>query len=259
MKHLAAAAVVLLIGLGPVAISRAAPAWGSNCLACHGQISSGTLQVIDADGTADPDESATGAPDRGVLKYFQGYRGQTKALRAEVSGLNTNDRYAVEIKRLGFPGVKQAGRLTYQGDCDWAEWTNPGSHYTDPPVGYRWGAGPTTFAFDIAVGETAPYDYYDLILAAAGKRADGTLFYAEEHFYLHVSLYIAPGDLDEDGDVDLLDFAGFLACLAGPQVTTPPGGCSAATFTACDFDHDGDVDLADFGAFTSDFTGPAAP
>ncbi len=51
-------------------------------------------------------------------------------------------------------------------------------------------------------------------------------------------------DLDNDGDVDLADFASFIAHFAGPQ--------SAAENEAPvegDLDGDGDVDLADFGVF----------
>ena len=58
-----------------------------------------------------------------------------------------------------------------------------------------------------------------------------------------------PGDLDGDLDVDLADYALFAACLAGPDVTTPPVGCSMGTFTTADLDADGDVDLTDGAAF----------
>jgi len=56
-------------------------------------------------------------------------------------------------------------------------------------------------------------------------------------------------DLDNDGDVDLLDYAVLATCLAGPDVLTPSGGCTASQFQASDLDADADVDLGDFGAF----------
>ncbi|MCK4659887.1 MAG: hypothetical protein KAV82_10240 [Phycisphaerae bacterium] len=65
----------------------------------------------------------------------------------------------------------------------------------------------------------------------------------------------AVSDLDRDGDVDLDDFAGFIGCLAGPEVTTPPGGCTSGRFDSADLDSDGDVDLADFNVFQAEFTG----
>jgi hypothetical protein len=57
------------------------------------------------------------------------------------------------------------------------------------------------------------------------------------------------GDLDDDGDVDLGDYAIFANCLAGPEVTTPPGDCSADEFNWADVHPDDNVDLWDFAKF----------
>jgi hypothetical protein len=60
------------------------------------------------------------------------------------------------------------------------------------------------------------------------------------------------GDCDNDGDVDLADFALFQACFSGPnRPPTSVTGCAAV-----DLDDDGDVDLADFGVFQRCFNGP---
>ena len=64
-----------------------------------------------------------------------------------------------------------------------------------------------------------------------------------------------PGDLDQDGDVDIDDFNTFAGCMAGPDVTTPPPGCDPTDFANADLNVDGDVDLGDFAAFQSAFTG----
>ena len=64
-----------------------------------------------------------------------------------------------------------------------------------------------------------------------------------------------PCDLDDDGDVDLNDFATFAICYGGATVTTPPPSCPQDDFEGSDFDDDGDVDLTDFATFALNFTG----
>ena len=49
------------------------------------------------------------------------------------------------------------------------------------------------------------------------------------------------GDVDHDGDVEGDDLAGWTTCMPGPDIAAP-ADCTAAL----DFDEDGDVDLADF-------------
>ena len=66
--------------------------------------------------------------------------------------------------------------------------------------------------------------------------------------YLYQGVF-SLGDLDDDGDVDLEDFAILHRCLAGPGV--PPDPCCETR----DLDEDGDVDLVDFAAFEAAFTG----
>lgn len=249
MRRLILLPVVLLLVLLTASVSRAEPAWGGNCLGCHSDLQTDTLVVFGEDTTADPDESETGAPDRGTLKVFEVDPGDTKTLQAMLSGLVADDTYAVELKRFRFPGVEGNGELTYMGDCDWPEWGESANYYSEPVIGYRWGADPTVFTFDIDVGADAPADYYDLVFAVAGKLADDAgLFYAEEHFYLRV--LPVPGDCDGDGDVDLSDFFVFQTCFTGPGGQAPPN-CECV-----DLDGDGDVDLADFLAFQTSFTGP---
>jgi hypothetical protein len=57
------------------------------------------------------------------------------------------------------------------------------------------------------------------------------------------------GDLDADGDVDLVDFGEFQLCFTGS------GGAATSECTDADADEDGDVDLVDFGQFQLAFTG----
>ena len=57
------------------------------------------------------------------------------------------------------------------------------------------------------------------------------------------------GDYDEDGDVDLYDYAHWDDCMTGPEAGPYVAGCEAF-----DFDVDDDVDLADFAMFTMLFS-----
>jgi hypothetical protein len=60
----------------------------------------------------------------------------------------------------------------------------------------------------------------------------------------------APGDYDNDGDLDALDFAEFAASLSGPA-----GGLIHAGADIFDFDADADVDMHDFAEFQRRFDG----
>ena len=224
----------------------AEPAWGNNCLSCHGQLQQNWLFVFGEDTTADPDESNTGAPDRGTLPVFQAYRGTTKTLQAQLAELAPDDTYAVALRRLRFRGVETGGQLTYTGDCAWPEWGEHANYYSDPIISYRWGNGPTAFEFDIDVGADADFDYYDLVFAVAGKSAfDGGLFYAREHFSLLVMGM--PGDLNCDGTLNAFDIDPFVLAL------TDPAGYAAA-YPDCDImrgdiNRDGRVDSFDIDPF----------
>mgnify|MGYP005839613179 CR=1 FL=1 len=60
-------------------------------------------------------------------------------------------------------------------------------------------------------------------------------------------------DVDDDNDVDLVDFGWFQACFNGPNRAWKS---SEAICTCLDGDDDGDVDLVDFGVFQTCFNGP---
>jgi hypothetical protein len=62
-------------------------------------------------------------------------------------------------------------------------------------------------------------------------------------------------DVDEDGDVDQIDFGVFQVCYAGsgiPHGTNPICGC-------LDVNLDQDIDVEDFEAFSACATGPSVP
>jgi len=62
-------------------------------------------------------------------------------------------------------------------------------------------------------------------------------------------------DLDNDLDVDVMDFAQFQACFNGPS--QPPPGLGSCP--RCDGDADGDVDANDFASFQLCFNGASRP
>jgi hypothetical protein len=193
----------------------AEPAFGGNCLSCHSQLQTNNIVVFNYDTLADPNESATGAPDRGVLPVFQAMRGQVKTLQAQVQNLAADDTYAVQLTRLRYRGVENGGTLAYGGDCEWPEWGDSAAYYSDPVVSFNWGTGPTSFTFDISVATGTGPDYYDLLFAVAGMLdADGSLFYAYQHFYLQV-MPTRVGDLNGDGAVDYADLPLFVQVLLG--------------------------------------------
>ena len=59
---------------------------------------------------------------------------------------------------------------------------------------------------------------------------------------------IRTGDSEFDGDIDLIDYAGFAGCMTGPGLAD--GLCDCRFL---DIDYDGDVDLGDFALFQNAF------
>ncbi len=78
---------------------------------------------------------------------------------------------------------------------------------------------------------------------------------ASDHLALLVTIdiYSLPADLNQDGDVDDLDYESFASCMTAPGVTAT-GGCVKA-----DLDYDTDVDQADFGLLQRCFSGRNIP
>ena len=61
---------------------------------------------------------------------------------------------------------------------------------------------------------------------------------------------LAPGDHNDDGLVNLIDYRAFEACNTGPAPASLPSGCEAF-----DADQSGAVDLLDFAIVQTTFTG----
>lgn len=155
-------------------------------------------------------------------------------------------------------------------DWDGTALTNLISRLTERRMGYTW-RDPTTYYWP---GHLDYFIYTDHVLNVAHHFIINTQEMSAESLEAYGLLAIdsrgsdhllfcadfrppgpIPGDLDEDGDVDLTDFTGFVACLGGPDVATPPPGCDPGNFTNADLDGDTDVDLTDFSDFAAHFTG----
>jgi hypothetical protein len=105
---------------------------------------------------------------------------------------------------------------------------------------------PAGTAIDAATGSvlTIGQAVIGQALGAGGSAHVGALYCLRSS-----GLGSAPGDCDNDGDVDLDDSAVFVDCLSGP------GGGLGVGCECSDADADNDVDLLDFAEHQVGFTG----
>jgi hypothetical protein len=97
----------------------------------------------------------------------------------------------------------------------------------------------------------------NLYLAAVTRNTAMPSKYEDISVGVHVRIGSPdPSDLDNNGHVDLGDFAMLFGCLGGPTVTVPPQACSSALFVDSDINADGLVDLLDVAVLQASFTGP---
>ena len=170
------------------------PNYGRNCSDCHDggpPPVAGALEVRNFNGLVDPDESGTGATDRGLLKFFEVAPGGNVDLSVRIDLQNLQDfYYAVELKRMETTGVEKGGTLTYSPDPDWFLQTGdliPDSerpYFTIPQDSGILFTGPELFTFTMFVDPSTDPDFYDLEFAMSGQP---DFFYEDEHFYLHVT------------------------------------------------------------------------
>ena len=125
--------------------------------------------------------------------------------------------------------------------CGYA-YTSTAPELTQPlsmnPVTWTLVEGPATMTIDGQTG-VVTWSTPDLVGSphTVTIRASNAVGSAEQSFFLRV----AAGDLNGDMDVDVFDLPFFNACYTGPDTVVAPD-CSCA-----DLDNDADVDLIDFG------------
>ncbi len=66
-----------------------------------------------------------------------------------------------------------------------------------------------------------------------------------DEYNLNYIQFYSPADLDVSGAVDAADMSLLGSAMAGPDVSTPPGGVSQDLFDAADLEWDNDVDMHD--------------
>ncbi len=119
--------------------------------------------------------------------------------------------------------------------------------------------GTETITFTATIGSSLYFEGYLDALATSSTWyyqpemglyvASGADALSKLDIWVNTSPSLVPGDLDDDGDVDLDDYTIFASCMAGPGASTLPGGCAQDDFDASDLDNDSDVDLQDFFGF----------
>ena len=162
---------------------RGEPPWTrtGDCRQCHVDVGPGWLMVYDDDGVANPTGGET-------LKVFRTQRGKMQSLSVAVAGLPDGAGYDVVLQGVRTAGVGGGDFRWYpeNADCGWAGWRQ--EVYTSRARAYDWPVGPETFQFDFNVRLDADYDYYEWVFAVVGVDAfDGSPFWSEERFYVHVT------------------------------------------------------------------------
>jgi hypothetical protein len=178
----------------------------------------------------------------------------------EVSPLSTKKDYADaggrRFRVKSGPWSSQAeqsgpGRVTVAWATDWP---------TDSVVEY----GPTAALGSTASSETLVLThqlaisslpvgqyFYRVLSSEANPDVNGARMYMRSPVRTFSIRHLVPGDLDEDCDVDQVDFGLFQACYSGPGVEQESPECTGARI-----DQDDDVDVDDFGLFLGCLSGP---
>jgi len=201
------------------------------------------------------------AGDPTMLGVAQGNIGSGVQVLATCVGQSTNRTIlAAEAGAMLLDGEPAAARTAFlflhnDTDADFAADVVAGTapltvQFTDQSNGAI-----TLWAWDFGDGTTSELRHpshtytkpgiYDVSLTVTSVRPTDT-----ELKVGLITVLPAPGDFDEDGDVDLDDYETWLVpCYTGP------GGQASQGCEACDLDGDADVDLIDFASFQAVFTG----
>ena len=235
-------AAVVVMACVPQAVGR--PDLGANCASCHGTHRN-ALSFIGYDDLV----SIRGRLDHGTtatLETFTATPGQTISLSFRVT--NGNSLFALALLDLDEGGVRvdNTNELIYSADASWEERYN----YYSTPI-QSWPGHAETVEFELAIDADTPPDFYALTVNVGG--ISGGLWSDSAEFYVQViEPAPIPGDFNDDGHVDLVDYMLFGYCFGGADENLPEGD----TCLVADLDDDGDVDLADLSVLQASFTTP---
>ena len=158
-----------------------------HCYACHSEIVSGRMELLDFAGMVDPVEMQ-GIPDQGSLKYYSAPAGGNVAM--SIHAINGASKYAFQITGFDDHDVTNGGTLVYADDTSWLTYRGNFNTYFCKADGglnaYDWGTSdPTTVTYNLNVDASTPPGYYLLTFALAGKESNE--WYDGEFFYLEVT------------------------------------------------------------------------
>jgi hypothetical protein len=184
------------------------------------------------------------SPDH--IKTYAVTAGQPVLLSVHVS--DGHDQYAVVLSGLDAGGLAiSEHHLTYTGDPSWVDYTQDQPPYHASTASrHTWGDS-RRFDFLLQVDRETPADTYPLLFTVAGE--NGGKWAQSETLHLQVlpgEPVRGDGDLDQDGDVDGVDFALWARRWQKRDCSLENQACDQA-----DIDVDGDVDANDLTVMTA--------
>jgi hypothetical protein len=139
------------------------------------------------------------------------------------------------------PGDYSAGPATYMGSATVAPYQSPTVFAIDvtEPLNEARTSGTDMVAFRFQIDPGTRNELNQAFIDALDSDPASKP-------YIEITTALQPGDFNEDGQVNLVDFALLANCFS---LSAPNANCDAATLAATDMDGSGTVDLVDFATF----------